>query len=199
VVTESADKPSAPAPVAAAPQLPVAAATPATAVHSPAPASDSIDQAIERARVALSRGQYLQALSGLESLEAVPANRADYWLVKGSALLATGQLEAAQAAFATAQSLAPDNPQIAVQQAIVQQEQGDHLAALRILQAAAGRHPDVPEIFLNQGYSQLALGAESQARGSFRTFMQLTENRTLYLQQRQAVERWLRQLSLAGL
>jgi tetratricopeptide (TPR) repeat protein len=127
----------------------------------------------------------------------VPERRADYWLVKGSAHLGLGQLDLAEKAFAAAQPLAPDNAQIAVQRAIIQQENGDHASALQILEDAATRHPDVPEIFLNQGYSQQALGAVRDARRSFRIFLKISEGRSLYGEQRKAVKQWLAQFSPA--
>ena len=154
-----------------------------------------VDAVIGQARVALSRGQYQQALSVLEALAPVPENRADYWLIKGSAHLGIGQLEPAGMAFASAQSLAPGNAQIAVQQAVLQQEKGDHISALQILKSASIRHPNVPEIFLNQGYSQQALGAVQDAKRSFREFLQMTEGRSLYLQQRKLIKEWLAQVS----
>jgi len=155
----------------------------------------AVDDAVERARVALSREQYPQALDALETLSPVPERRPDFWLVKGSAHLGLGQLAAAEQAFASAQPLAPGNAQIAVQRAIIKQEEGDHASALQILQDAAVRHPDVPEIFLNQGYSQQALGAIPDARRSFHIFLRMTEGRSLYAQQRQAVSQWLGQFS----
>ena len=154
-----------------------------------------IDEIMEEARLSLSRGRYHQALSVLAVLQPLPENRADYWVIKGSAHLGLGQLDEADKSFSSAQTLAPDNAQIAVQQAIIRQEQGDHLGALEILNGAANSHPDVPEIYLNQGYSQLALGADLQSRRSFRTFLAMTENRTLYQQQRMAVKQWLAQFS----
>jgi len=154
---------------------------------------DRVEEVIEQARLALSRGRYQQAVSALESLEPVPEKRADFWLVKGSAHLGIGQLDLADMALTYAQALAPDKAQIAVQQAIVKQEKDDHASALQILTGAAIRHPNVPEIFLNLGYSQQALGAVRKAKRSFRTFLNLTENRSLYVQQRILVKEWLAQ------
>ena len=80
-----------------------------------------IEEVIEQARIALSRGRYEQALSTVETLEPVPENRADFWLIKGSAHLGIGQLDQAEMAFGSAQLLAPDNLHVAVQQASLQQ------------------------------------------------------------------------------
>jgi Flp pilus assembly protein TadD len=154
-----------------------------------------VAEVIDQARIALSRGRYQQALSTLETLGPAPENRADIWLIKGSAQLGIGQLDQAENSFATAQTLAPDNAQIAVQQAILRQERGDHVTALQILKGAAIRHPNVPEIFLNQGYSQQALGAVSDARRSFREYLNMTEGRSMFLQQRSVVKEWLAQVS----
>ena len=154
---------------------------------------DNVDQTVEKARVALSMGRYPEALELLGSLSPVPERRADFWLMKGSAHLALGQLDLAETAFASAQPLAPDNVQISVQIAILKQEKGDHAGALQILADAASRHPNVPEIFLNQGYSQQELGALRDAGRSFRIFLRMTEGRSLYAEQRRAIEEWLAQ------
>ncbi len=161
-------------------------------------ATVGIDEAIEQARVSLSRGRYQHALSTLERVGSVPDNRPDFWLVKGSAHLGIGQLDQAETAFDAAQALAPYNAQIAVQRAILKQERGDHAAALQILELFADRNPNVPEIFLNQGYSHQALGSTREARRSFRTFLIMTEGRSLYQPQRRVVEAWLAQVSAVG-
>jgi len=156
---------------------------------------DPVETWLEEARLALSRGQYQQALSSLETLSPKPKHRADFWLIKGSIHLGLGQLELAEQAFASAQALAPGNPQIAVQRAIINQEKGDHAVALQILRDAATLHSNVPEIYLNQGYSLQALGNERDAGRSFRVFLRLTEGRSLYAGQRKVVNEWLTQIS----
>ena len=115
--------------------------------------------------------------------------------MKGSAHLGLGELEAAEEAFALAQPLAPHNTHIALQRAVLKQEKGDHAGALRILDDAANNHLNVPEVFLNRGYSQQELGALREARHSFRIFLRLTEGRSLYDEQRQAVNEWLAQFN----
>ena len=154
---------------------------------------DGLEELIEQAQYALSKGQYEHALSTLETLKPVPEKRADFWFIKGSAHLGFGQLDLAEVAFASAQALVPDNAQIAVQQAILKQEKGDHAGALQILKGAAIRHPTVPEILLNQGYSQQTLGATLDAKRSFRAFLNMTEGRSVYFQQRAVVKKWLAQ------
>ena len=170
-------------------------ATRAPAASSPEAArSRQVERTVEQARVALSQGRYVEALTVLNGLDPAPADRADFWLMKGSAHLGLGQLGPAETAFAAAQPLAPANAQIAVQRAILKQEQDDHAGALRILEEASSRHPDVPEVFLNQGYSQQELGAVREAGHSYRIFLRLTEGRSLYADQRRAVRQWLAQL-----
>jgi tetratricopeptide (TPR) repeat protein len=190
-MAKAPDAKSESAPTAPAKQQRAAKAEPSGDTVQPS----AVDEAVERARVALARGQYPQALSALETLSPVPERRGDYWLIKGSVHLGLGQLDQAEQALAAAQPLAPDNAQIAVQRAIIQQERGDHASALQILEDAATHHPDVPEIFLNQGYSQQALGAVQDARRSFRIFLKISAGRSLYGEQRKAVTQWLAQFS----
>lgn len=201
---DAVEEPLAVAAVKAAPATPPAA-THLTVVEEPVEPgnastgvtiqSDGADEAIEQARLALSRGRYQQALSALEALEYPPENRADFWLIQGSAFLGTGRLDSAETAFTAAQALAPDDAKIAVQLAILKQEKGDHAGALQILEQAATHHPAMPEIFLNQGYSQEALGAVREARRSFRAFLEVTADRSLYRQQRRVVREWLARAS----
>lgn len=183
------------APVATTAAAPVQPDPPVQAAAISTTQPDGVEELIERSRLTLARGRYRQALSMLESPAPELQNRADYWLVKGSAHLGLGQLDLAEEAFAAAASLVPGNAQIAVQQAILKQELGDHPGALQILEAAAIDHPDVPEIFLNLGYSHQALGAYREAGRSFRAFLLMTEDRPLYTQQRNAVKEWLTQTS----
>ncbi len=181
-----------------APDGPDPAAPPAeivaTVVQPTPPAEDG---AVDEARVALASGRYFQALSVLQRIESTPELGPDFWMMKGSAHLGLGQLDLAQASFDSAAELLPGSPHVAVQQAIVLQERGDHEGALRILADASGSHPNVPEIFLNKGYSEQALGATSEARRSFRAFLLLTEGRAIYSGQREVVSRWLRSQSVA--
>jgi Flp pilus assembly protein TadD len=151
----------------------------------------AVDDMVDDARLALAKGNYQRALAVLQELVPIPHNRADFWLIKGSAHLGAGQLDLAESALASARELAPYNAQIAVQQAILKQETGDHRSALKILGSIADKHPDVPEIFLNQGYSQYAVGDERAATRSFRIFLRLTAGRSLYAGQRKAIEDWL--------
>ena len=87
---------------------------------------DAVDATMEQARIALSRGQYFQALDALQALSPAPEKRADFWLLKGSSHLGLGQLDLAEQAFTKAQPLAPGNAQVAIQLAILKQETGDH-------------------------------------------------------------------------
>jgi len=157
--------------------------------------SGKVNETLEKARRTLARGQYQQTLTVLETLAPVPEQHVDYWLLKGSAHLGLGQLDPAEEALASAQLLAPASAQIAVQRAVLKQEKGDHASALQILESVAARHPDMPEVCLNQGYSRLELGLVRDARRSFRDFLRLTEGRSLYAEQRKVINEWLAQFS----
>jgi Flp pilus assembly protein TadD len=152
---------------------------------------DLIGQTLEQARLALSGGQYFQALAVMESISPVPDNRADFWLIKGSIHLGLGQLDLAEESFELAQALVPGHAQTSVQLAVLKQEKGDHAGALSLLKDAARRHRDMPEIYLNLGYSQQALGVFDEAGRSFRIFLELTEGRSVYSEQRKRVSQWV--------
>jgi len=152
---------------------------------------DLIGQTLEQARLALSRGQYFLALADLESISPAPDNRADFWLIKGSVHLGLGQLDLAEESFELAQALIPGHAQTLVQLAVLKQEKGDHAGALRLLKDAARRHRDVPEIYLNLGYSQQALGVFDEAGRSFKIFLDMTGGRTVYSEQRKMVSQWV--------
>lgn len=186
-VTAPAPEPS-PAPVAAPSPAPVA-----QAIAAPAPVVDRIGPVIERARLALSRGSYGLALATLAELEDAPEDRSEFWFIKGSAHLGLGQLAIAEDALSAARALAPMSAQVVVQLSILHQEKGEHARAVAMLEEAAIHHAQVPEIYLNLGYSQLALGDEGRARKSFRTFLELTSDSAIYAQQRVALANWLSQ------
>jgi tetratricopeptide (TPR) repeat protein len=152
---------------------------------------DLIGRTLQQARSALSRGQYFQALADLESIWPVPDNRADFWLIKGSIHLGLGQLDLAEESFQLAHALVPGHAQTSVQLAVLKQEKGDHAGALSLLKDAARRHRDVPEIYLNLGYSQQALGEFAKAGRSFKIFLDVTEGRTVYSEQRKMVSQWV--------
>ncbi|MGV6807364.1 MAG: hypothetical protein ACWA5K_05620 [bacterium] len=173
-----------------APELPVA--LPPAPVHSePVIEGPNIEDILRQARIALSLGDYQKSLSKLDSLVTPPEFRGDYWLIKGSAHLGLGQLALAEKSFEAAKVLAPENAQIVVQLAILNQEKGDHQAAVLLLEDASSKHHDVPEVFLNLGFSQQAVGENSAAERSFNTFMKMTRGRALYETQRQVVKEWL--------
>ena len=163
----------------------------AVAVVASVPVEDRIGPVIDRARVALSRGHYGLALSTLAELTEAPEERSEYWFIKGSAHLGLGQLEPAEFALSAARSLAPQSAQVVVQLSILHQEKEQHALAVEMLRDAASLHPGVPEIYLNLGYSQLALGADSEARVSFRIFLELTKDSAFYTAQRVAIAQWL--------
>ena len=91
----------------------------AVAVVTSAPVEDRVGPVIDRARVALSRGNYGLALSTLAALAEAPEERSEYWFVKGSAHLGLGQLAPAEFALSAARSLAPQSAQVVVQLSIL--------------------------------------------------------------------------------
>lgn len=73
-------------------------------------------------------------------------------------------------------------------QAIQARERNDHAAAVRLLGEARARSPELPQIYLNLGYSQDALGRFAQAEHNYRTFLALTADTKAFAAQRKSVQ-----------
>jgi tetratricopeptide (TPR) repeat protein len=114
-------------------------------------------------------------------------DRWEAWFWLGTALLARGQTIEADAALEQAGKLNPKVAAVWVQRAVVAQERGDHAAALRLLAEARELSPKSPQIYLNLGYSNDALGLPAEAKRNYRYFMLLTDGDIAYLLQRTLV------------
>ncbi len=114
-------------------------------------------------------------------------DRWESWFWLGTAQLAQGQLDEADAALERASKLNPKVSQVWVQRAVVAQERGDHAAAVRLLIEARNLSPRSPQIYLNLGYSYDALGSTAEAEKNYQNFLALTDGDAAYLLQRNLV------------
>ncbi|MDZ4202959.1 MAG: tetratricopeptide repeat protein [Gallionella sp.] len=138
-------------------------------------------------REQLKAESYTDVIKNAKALAQDYSERFEPWFWLGSAQLALGQMDAADASLERAGELNPKVAQIWIQRAIVAQERGDHAAAIRLLTEARTLSPKSPQIYLNLGYSHEALGQAEEAERNFIRFLSLTEGDDSYWQQRKPV------------
>ncbi|WP_370979991.1 tetratricopeptide repeat protein [Agaribacterium sp. ZY112] len=109
---------------------------------------EAIVQFIDAQR-AYSAGNYAQAKIMAQSLTVNYKKLSGPWVLLGDIELEEKQLEAAEAAYATAIIVNQDNVNAYLKQALVQREQGEYLEAQNTLVEALQSWPDFPEAHLN--------------------------------------------------
>ncbi len=114
-------------------------------------------------------------------------DRWESWFWLGTAQLAEGRIEEADATLERAGTLDPTVAQVLVQRAVVAQERGDNTKAIRLLINARELSPKSPQIYLNMGYSNDALGLSAEAEKNYRYYLSLTEGDAAYSLQRSLV------------
>jgi tetratricopeptide (TPR) repeat protein len=135
----------------------------------------------------LRTGAYAEVGKNAQALAEDFPERWEPWFWLGTAQLALGQQDAAENALERASKLNPKDARIWVQRAIVAQERGEHAEAIRLLGEARERSPKSPQIFLNLGYSNDALGQSAEADNNYRRFLALTEGNNAYSSQRKSL------------
>jgi Flp pilus assembly protein TadD len=175
--TAELDTPAAKAPAEASPILSITpASTGALAADAPASA-----WAIENEFLAIERqislGQFANAAQAARQLSRLtgPNWRTAYLL--GVALSGMGEWEEAVATLTSARNQHANHPRLALHLVVALQETGRHSLALDILQGLTSSQTEMPELWLNLGHTQLALGQKSEARVSFQRFMQASHDR----------------------
>lgn len=191
--SKPADKPTenkAPAPASPgpAPTKPAqAAASPATDAPRisraepdnarSAAATRVIDADFQGIEQLLARGEHGQALdSALKLEQQIGANWRTRYLA-GVALSGQGRWSDAVAALGDARQKNPAHARVALYLAVALQENKDHAHALEVLASALERHPDTPELWLNQGHSLQALGRKAEAGQAYQRFLTLSATR----------------------
>ena len=114
-------------------------------------------------------------------------DRWEAWFWLGTAQLAQGQMDGAESSLERASKLNPKVAQIWVQRAVVAQERNDHAAAVKMLNMARELSPKSPQIYLNLGYSNDALGLTAEADKNYLRFLSLTEGDSAYTLQRKPI------------
>jgi len=135
----------------------------------------------------LKEENYLEVSKNAQSLTHDFPERWETWFWLGTAQIAQGQMDAAETALERASNLNPKVSQIWVQRAIVAQERGDHAAAVKLLNEARELSPKSPQIYLNLGYSNDALGLTAEADKNYLHFLSLTEGDSAYALQRKPI------------
>jgi tetratricopeptide (TPR) repeat protein len=130
---------------------------------------------------------YADAVDSAEELTREFPERWESWYWKGTAQLALGQLKESDASLEQAGMVDPGVARVWLQRAVVAQERGDNKAAVRLLLEARKLAPKSPQIYLNLGYSNDALGLSAEAEKNYQYFMALTEGDAAYLLQRTLV------------
>lgn len=197
---------SAPAPAATAPVAGPAAATPS--VSRPvepvqisrsdgaaerdkgrvAPASRVIDADYQHIEQLLARGEHGAALDSAQKLEQqIGVNWRTRYL-NGVALSGLGRWPEATAALSEARQKNAGHARVALYLAVALQETREHARALEVLASASERHPELPELWLNQGHSLQALGRQGEATQAYQRFLALSANRPDLQVQREWVQ-----------
>lgn len=172
-----APAPSAPATRVAPPELTRSAALPVGDTRSAPTAARVIEVEFDAVEQQLAKGQHDTALDGLEKLErAVGVNWRTRYL-SGVALSSLGRWPEAVAALASAHTKNPGHARVSLYLSVAQQETGGHAAAMETLNNALQKHPDQPELWLNQGHSLQALGRSEEAQIAYWRFMDLSAKR----------------------
>ena len=134
---------------------------------------------------------YVEASKNAQALARDFPDHWEPWFWLGTAQLAQGQMDAAEAALEHAARIDPKVARVWIQRAIVAQERGDHAAALKLLNEARELAPKSPQIYLNLGYSNDALGFSAEAEVNYRHFLSITEGDNAYSAQRKLVTKKL--------
>lgn len=181
-VRKTTPKP-APKPVAA--RRPLAQAKMAAPVAEPAPAislpvPSAAPSVLARAEKLINANQAVEALFELRSAIGPELEDWRYHYLVGAAEMKLGRQVKAQEALSTAIKLNPRQPEARLKRAVLNQEQGLHNDAMADLREAEKIAPQLPEVYLNQGYSADALNRLGEARTAYLQFLNLSKSKANY-------------------
>lgn len=132
----------------------------------------------------LAKADFEKALGSAQRMEEYMGSNWRTRYLAGAALSGLGRWSEAVAALTHARQKNPGNARIALYLAVALQETGDHTAAMDTLLKATSQHPDIPELWLNQGHSLQAQGRVNEAAQAYQRFIELSAGRKDLSQQR---------------
>ncbi len=149
---------------------------------------------LKRARHLISVGSHSDAIEILKPIIDRQEETWDTYLLMGAAYIGLGELDNAEKYSGMGLAINGNVPQLWLQCAIVEQERGNHEAALRILNESERLAPDLPEVQLNIGFSYDAIGNQKLSVNAYNSFLKLTEGNPGYMVVRYKVLERLRNL-----
>lgn len=151
----------------------------------------NIEEIINAARRDLNSGLYSRAVKRLEPLIDSDEKRWEAYLLIGMAYLGRGELAEAENYLDEGLAITERQPALWLQRALVEQEKGEHKKALQLLHRAETIAPAIPELKLNTGYSNDAIGKMREAAKAYTSFLKLTDGKPGYAEVRRAVQKRL--------
>ncbi len=140
-----------------------------------------VEKQLDRAKYLINIGSYAEAIDILKPIVDSSAETWNAYLLMGAAYLGMGELYHAESYLDMGLAVNGKNPQLWLQRAIVEQQKGNHKSALQILDETQKLAPDLPEVYLNIGYSNDAIGRKQSSAKAYNTFIKLTEGNTAYM------------------
>ena len=139
-----------------------------------------IEKQLNRAKDLVNAGSCKEAIEVLKPVIDSPSGTWEAYLLMGAAYLSLGELYYAETYLDMGLAINRKQPQLWVQRAIVEQQRGEHEAALRILHESEKLAPTMPKVLLNIGYSNDAIGNKQLAAKSYQSFLGVTEGKPAY-------------------
>ena len=135
---------------------------------------------LARAQHLIQQRRYARAAAVLQPLFVEPPDLWEPWFWLGTAQLGLRQLEKARTSLVEGLARDATVPQLWVQRALVSQQQGRFGEALDALRQAELLAPKLPEVHLNLAYALEVEGNRLLAVKHYRTFLILTERKSIY-------------------
>lgn len=162
---------------------------------SPGPAVQQIDRESSdkfvQVKKMIAHGDYQGAIELVTLLTKLNPEDWEPWFWLGTAHLGSSQFPEATKALEEALARNGSSAQIWNQRAIVAQQQEKHHLALQLLYEAQRHDPNLPEIYLNKGFSFEILGRLEGATRNYRAFLELSEGKAAFMSQRRKIIQWL--------
>jgi tetratricopeptide (TPR) repeat protein len=140
-----------------------------------------VKKQLDRARNLIRTGSYAEAIRILKTVIDRSGGTWDTYLLIGTAYLGSGELDYAEAYLNMGLAINSNIPQLWLQRAIVEQQRGNHEAALHILHETESITPDIPEVQLNIGYSHDVIGNKNLSVKAYLSFLRLTDGNPAYI------------------